>query len=71
MTSMFDANLGTGALTAPRAFSIGYHPISFSETFFQRIDQALAHIDQHLASADLGPAVYARLSDMPAVWPAN
>jgi hypothetical protein len=71
MISMFDANLGAGALTSPRAFSIGYHPISFSETFFQRIDQALAHIDQHLAADDLGPAVYARLSDMPAVWPAD
>ena len=55
---------------APRVFSIGYHPPNFSEAFFTRIDTALAHIDQFLASADRGPVVYTRLSDLARVFPA-
>jgi hypothetical protein len=70
MSSMFDANLGDGHLAAPRVFSIGYHPPNFSESFFQRMDQALTHIDGHLAATDRGPVVYARLSDIPTVFPA-
>ena len=69
MIEMFAANLGTGVLEAPRVYSIGYHPPNFSETFFSRMDQALGEIDRHLAAADLGPVVYARLSDLVLVWP--
>jgi hypothetical protein len=69
MIDMFEANLGTGVLEAPRAYSIGYHPPNFSETFFARMDQALGAIDQHLHGDDLGPVVYARLSDLVRVWP--
>ena len=69
MIDMFQANLGSGLLAEPRAYSIGYHPPNFSETLFSRIDQALTHIDGHLAAADLGPVVYARLSDLVRVWP--
>jgi len=69
MIDMFEQNLGTGILPAPRAYSIGYHPPNFSETFFARMDQALGAIDQNLHAADLGPVVYARLSDLVQVWP--
>ena len=69
MIDMFEQNLGSGILPAPRAYSIGYHPPNFSETFFARMDQALAAIDQNLHAADLGPVVYARLSDLVQVWP--
>jgi hypothetical protein len=69
MIEMFTDNLGSGILAAPRVYSIGYHPPNFSETFFARMDQALGEIDRHLAAADLGPVVYARLSDLIHVWP--
>jgi hypothetical protein len=69
MIDMFADNLGSGILLAPRVYSIGYHPPNFSETFFTRMDQALGEIDRHLAAADLGPVVYARLSDLIHVWP--
>jgi hypothetical protein len=59
-----------GILPEPRACSIGYHPPTFSETFFARMDQALGHIDQHIAAADAGPVVYARMSDLALLWPA-
>ena len=69
MIAMFGENLGSGILAAPRVYSIGYHPPNFSETFFTRMDQALGEVDRHLAAADLGPVVYARLSDLVHVWP--
>jgi hypothetical protein len=71
MIEMFQTNLGSGVLESPRVYSIGYHPPNFSESFFARMDQALGEIDRHLAADDLGPAVYARLSDLVEVWPRN
>jgi predicted deacetylase len=69
MVEMFDANWDGGALVEPRQYSIGYHPPSLSAEYAQRMDDALTHIDQHLLSEDAGPVVYARLSDLVAVWP--
>lgn len=69
MIEMFEANWEGGALTEPRQYSIGYHPPSLSAEFAQRMDDALAHIDQYLLSEDAGPVVYARLSDLVQVWP--
>lgn len=69
MIEMFGANWPGGALDAPRSFVIGYHPPNFSAEFQQRIHGALTHIDRFLASSGTGPVVYARLSDLPAVWP--
>jgi hypothetical protein len=69
MIEMFAANLGSGILDSPRVYSIGYHPPNFSETFLARMDQALGEIDRHLAAFDLGPVIYARLSDLVHVWP--
>lgn len=70
MIDMFEANLGNGVLTEPRVYSIGYHPPNFSENFLARMDGALTHIDQHLASSGDGPVVYARVSDIAQVFPA-
>jgi hypothetical protein len=70
MIDMFHANFENGApLAEPRVYSIGYHPPNFSEAFFQRMDTALGEIDQHLASEDRGPVIYARLSDLPRAFP--
>ncbi len=69
MIDMFRANFPKGApLFEPRVYAIGYHPPNFSEAFFSRIDQALTEIDHHLATDDLGPVVYARMSDLQRVF---
>jgi hypothetical protein len=66
MVDMFRANYTPGrALTEPKHYSIGYHPVNFSESFFVRIDGALTEIDKHLAADDKGPVIYARMSDLP------
>ena len=69
MIAMFRTNFDGHALTETRTYSIGYHPVDFSETFFTRIDTALAEIDGHLAADDHGPVVYARVSDLTKVYP--
>ncbi|HEY5949609.1 MAG TPA: hypothetical protein VIV40_29140 [Kofleriaceae bacterium] len=53
------------ALTEAKHYSIGYHPVDFSESFLQRIDGALTETDKHLAADDKGPVIYARMSDLP------
>jgi hypothetical protein len=68
MIDIFDANWSGQVLTEPRAYSIGYHPSNFTSLYKNRIDIALAHVDEYLASADAGPVVYGVLSDMPKVW---
>jgi hypothetical protein len=69
MIGVFQHNWSGGALDTPRVVSIGYHPPNFSEKFFARIDGALDEMDQHLASADQGPVVYATASGLAKVWP--
>jgi hypothetical protein len=69
MIEMFDANGPGQPHDEPRAYSIGYHAPNFSEAFKERMDEALTHIDQFLASDDAGPVVYATLSEMALVWP--
>jgi hypothetical protein len=68
MVEMFGKNFDGHALAAPREYSIGYHPVSFTEEFFTRIDGALTEIDKHLAADDAGPVIYARVSDLAKVW---
>ena len=69
MIEMLDSNWPQrGALTTPVTYSIGYHPVSFSESFFQRLDQALTEIDKHLAKEGKGPIVYVNMSDLPKVY---
>ena len=70
MIEMLDKNWPErGALAAPVTYSIGYHPPNFSETYFQRMDQALTEIDKHLAVDGTGPIVYARMSELTKVYP--
>ncbi len=70
MVTMFEKNYKPGeALAESRQYSIGYHPVSFSEAFFTRIDGALTEIDRHLAADDAGPVIYARMSDLPKAFP--
>ena len=68
MIDMLNANWPQhGALAAPVTYAIGYHPVSFSETFFQRLDTALTEIDKYVDGA--GPIVYTRMSEMTKVYP--
>ncbi len=71
MIDMFHENWPEGsALGSPTNYSIGYHPPSLSAEFYQRMDDALSHIDGFLYSKDAGPVIYAPLRDMPSVnWP--
>jgi hypothetical protein len=65
MIAIFKANFPNGApLARPTVVSLGYHPPNFSDAFLARMDGALAHVDGALASADKGPVVYARASEL-------
>ena len=68
MIQIFTANWPGGALPEPRVLSIGFHPPNFNQGYEGRIDDTLVHVDQFLASADTGPVVYARLSELTKVW---
>jgi hypothetical protein len=69
MIEMFHKNFTGAALTEPTQYSIGYHPVDFSEEFFSRIDGALTDIDKYLAADDHGPVVYARLTELTRAFP--
>ena len=69
MIEMFHLNWTEGPLTQPVAYSIGYHPGSFREEFFNRLDLALTYMDDYLYSSDNGPVIYATVSEMVLVWP--
>lgn len=68
MIEVFQKNWDGTALATPRVVSIGYHPPNFSAYYKARLDMALAHYEQFLASQDKGPVVYARMSDLPRVF---
>jgi hypothetical protein len=68
MIDIFAANWSGDALAAPVAYAIGFHPPSFNANDKSRIDDALSHVDQFLASADAGPVVYATFRDLTSVW---
>ena len=68
MIDVFEANWPGGALPEPRVYSIGYHPPNFGETYFTRMDVALANVDQYLAADDAGPVVYATGSELARVF---
>jgi hypothetical protein len=71
MVEIFEANWPGGALTQPTVFQIGFHPPNFSDFFRQKIDATLDETDLYRYSRDEGPVVYATLSEMVQVWPAN
>jgi hypothetical protein len=50
---------------------MGFHPSrNMTQAEYGRVDGILDHADLYRASQHLGPVVYARLKDMPVVWPA-
>jgi len=68
MIDIFSANWSGDALAAPVAYAVGYHPPNFNANYRSRIDDALSHVDQYLASTDAGPVVYSTFSELTAVW---
>jgi hypothetical protein len=68
MVEIFEKNWDGSPLTEPRALSVGYHPVSFGQAYFDNLDGALTHYDQYLANADAGPVLYITMSQMPLVW---
>lgn len=67
---LYEANGGTGANSAPRLLTMGYHPSSpVRNGELVRVDGFLDLVDQHLASRDLGAAVYITLEDVVAAYP--
>jgi hypothetical protein len=72
MIDIFALNWPGTALPEPRTYMMGFHPApSMSVEEFRRLDGILDHADLYRASQHAGPVVYARLKDMPAVWPAD
>lgn len=70
MVEIFGKVWGGPALTAPKTYMMGFHPSqSMSASEYSRIDGILDHADLYRASLHLGPVVYARLKDMPLVFP--
>jgi hypothetical protein len=68
MIDIFEKNWPGGALATPTLLSVGWHD-SINTNDYYRIDEAFSHFDQFLAESGSGPVVYARMSDMAAVWP--
>jgi hypothetical protein len=52
------------ALAQPTVFQVGFHPPSFNQFYYPRLDGALAEVDKHLYKDDAGPMRYARLVDL-------
>jgi hypothetical protein len=74
MIEIFHDNWDGKALEAPVELSIGYHPPSIDYDdgrgrFFERVDDALTHIDGFLATDAQGPVVYITMSQAATVWP--
>ncbi|MEZ4367733.1 MAG: hypothetical protein R2939_15870 [Kofleriaceae bacterium] len=65
MIEIFEANWDGGALAAPTTLVVGYHPApGFTSTEGWRASGICDHAELHLAARDLGPVVYATLSEV-------
>jgi hypothetical protein len=71
MIDIFKSNWGGEALSKPKTFVFGFHPVSYGNTFHKRIERTLYYIDRYLANHDSGPVVYETLSHMVNVFPAS
>lgn len=70
MVEIFGKVWGGPALTEPKTYMMGFHPSpNMTSGEYSRIDGILDHADLYRASLHLGPVVYARLKDMPVVFP--
>ena len=67
MLDILAQNWPGGALAQPTLYQIGFHN-NFSQDDFQRLIAPLDAIDAALLADDLGPAAYARISDLNEVW---
>jgi hypothetical protein len=71
MVDIFGQVWDGNELTEPRTYMMGFHPSqNMTQAEYSRVDGILDHADMYRASQHLGPVVYARLKDMPVVWPA-
>jgi len=68
MIEIFNVNWFGSALSRPTTFVMGFHPVSYSLGFHKRIEKALAHIDNFLASKGDGPVVYETISHISTVF---
>jgi hypothetical protein len=69
MIDIFEMNLPGGKpLGKSTLYQVGFHPPNFSDRFLGRMQEALANVDEHLYSADKGPAVYVKISELAKVW---
>jgi hypothetical protein len=70
MTEIFEANWDGAPLAEPVSYMMGWHPSTQLNAILRdRLHNTLDVFDDHLASDGNGPVVYARLRDMPLVWP--
>ncbi len=68
MLEIFEANWDGSPLSAPKNYSIGWHPSNFNEVYQDRMNRVMNRLDRHLASRQAGPVVYETLSHMALVW---
>jgi subtilisin-like proprotein convertase family protein len=68
MINIFNLNWLGVPLAKPATFVFGFHPVSYSMGFHNRIEKALAHFDSYLASNGDGPVVYETLSNIEQVF---
>lgn len=62
---IFDENWAGGPLATPTTLMMGFHPsTTLSPAIASELDRFLTYADGHLATSDLGPVVYATLSDV-------
>jgi hypothetical protein len=71
-TSSNPPKVDGGAVLVPTIFQIGFHPPSFFQAYYARLDPALGEVDRHLYKDDAGPISYARLVDLKkvSIWSA-
>jgi subtilisin-like proprotein convertase family protein len=68
MIEIFNVNWFGAPLLRPATFVLGFHPVSYSLGFHQRIKKVLAHIERYLASNGEGPVVYETISHISSVF---
>jgi hypothetical protein len=62
---IFDENWTGGPLATPTTLMMGFHPsTTLTPAIGSELDRFLTYADGHLATNDLGPVVYANLSDV-------
>jgi len=68
MIEIFKRNWSGSALVRPTTYVMGFHPVSYSLGYHQRIEKALAYIDNYLAARGDGPVVYESVSNLAKIF---